>query len=381
MIVFIYLDIIPDICFTSNLLSKMRQQNMVYPEPSINPYGHGPLSSGIMFLTAPPMPRVVPFGPPHTQLLLPGHQLIDGPHNVFKGKTIEGLHINPHYSYPTPGSSHFVVPEYIGSFNVIPVVVAQEHHRGTNHQIISPIDLNHGLQLMPMSLGGLGQHVQFVPGPWLDQQFYANVPRLPYMQGYTNENQITFVHQPIVPPMPPLQPMLRFVRPMPPTTSRVYQPHGQELMIQANSNTRYHGLPHLRAHPEAEVAMLSFGNYGHRVDHHRDMRLDIDHMSYEELLALGEQIGNVGSGLSEDFILGRLKTRIFTFSNLEDVSTVDQSVYICTICQMEYNDQEQIGMLDCSHEYHVECIEKWLVEKNSCPVCKCTGLATQGKKS
>lgn len=27
--------------------------------------------------------------------------------------------------------------------------------------------------------------------------------------------------------------------------------------------------------------MLDFGTYGHRVDHHRDMRLDIDHMSYE----------------------------------------------------------------------------------------------------
>ncbi|CAI9283206.1 unnamed protein product [Lactuca saligna] len=36
------------------------------------------------------------------------------------------------------------------------------------------------------------------------------------------------------------------------------------------------------------------------------MRMDIDHMSYEELLALGEQIGNAGSGLSEDFISGGL---------------------------------------------------------------------------
>ncbi|CAI9302873.1 unnamed protein product [Lactuca saligna] len=32
------------------------------------------------------------------------------------------------------------------------------------------------------------------------------------------------------------------------------------------------------------------------------MRMDIDHMYYEELLALCEQIGNAGSGLSEDFI-------------------------------------------------------------------------------
>ncbi|KAI7724818.1 hypothetical protein M8C21_021016, partial [Ambrosia artemisiifolia] len=197
---------------------------------------------------------------------------------------------------------------------------------------------------------------------------------------YTNGGPVTFLHQPL-PPMPPLQPMLpRFVRPAPPTGERVYPPHGQQLMIE--SNTRQHSLPHLRTLPETEVAMLNFGNYTHRVDHHRDMRLDIDHMTYEELVALGEQIGNAGSGLSKNFIFDHLKMRIYTSSNPEDASSSDPNLNFCTICQMEYNDQEKIGMLDCSHEYHVDCIEKWLVEKNSCPVCKCTGLAAaQGKES
>ncbi|KAL7617900.1 hypothetical protein Lser_V15G03909 [Lactuca serriola] len=51
------------------------------------------------------------------------------------------------------------------------------------------------------------------------------------------------------------------------------------------------------------VAMLDISNYGRRVDHHGDMCIDIDHISYEELLTFGEQIG-IGSGLSEDFISG-----------------------------------------------------------------------------
>ncbi|GMI78496.1 MED25 BINDING RING-H2 PROTEIN 2 [Hibiscus trionum] len=42
-------------------------------------------------------------------------------------------------------------------------------------------------------------------------------------------------------------------------------------------------------------------------DRHRDMRLDVDNMSYEELLALEERIGNVSTGLSEEIILNRLK--------------------------------------------------------------------------
>ncbi|KAE9445096.1 hypothetical protein C3L33_23006, partial [Rhododendron williamsianum] len=37
-------------------------------------------------------------------------------------------------------------------------------------------------------------------------------------------------------------------------------------------------------------------------DQYGDMRLDIDNMGYEELLALGERIGNVSTGVSEDMI-------------------------------------------------------------------------------
>ncbi|KAK9048238.1 hypothetical protein SSX86_032799 [Deinandra increscens subsp. villosa] len=356
----------------------MRQRNMVYTGPMMDteiehaylhpePYsGHGPLSTRITFMAA---PRVVPFVP-HNQLPFPGHQVTNGPDDEFKGKITEGFHVNFQYSYPTPGSAPFVVPEYIG-FNVIPVVL---------NQTTGAVDLNIGLQFIPMSHDALGQPVQVVPvpAPWLDQHFFPNFPGMPYMQGYTNGNPVTYMHQPL-PPMPQLQPMPRFVQPTPPTGFRVYQPHDQELVIESNS--RNHGLPHLRALPEAEVAMFNFANYGHRIDQHRDMRLDIDHMSYEELLALGEQIGNAGSGLSQDFILGHLKMRIFTSSNMLDATSADQNTNLCTICQMDYNDQEKIGMLECNHEYHVECIEKWLVEKNSCPVCKCTGLAIQGTKS
>lgn len=42
--------------------------------------------------------------------------------------------------------------------------------------------------------------------------------------------------------------------------------------------------------------------------------------------------------------------------------------------QTNYDDGEEIGGVDCGHEYHSECIKKWLVTKNSCPVCKSTAL-------
>ncbi|XP_070042395.1 E3 ubiquitin-protein ligase MBR2-like isoform X2 [Nicotiana tomentosiformis] len=107
-------------------------------------------------------------------------------------------------------------------------------------------------------------------------------------------------------------------------------------------------------------------------DRHRDLRLDVDNMSYEELLALEERIGNVNTGLSEETISVHMKQRKHesvygrSSSNLEP----------CCICQEEYTDGDIIGMLDCGHEFHTNCIKQWLLLKNICPICKTTALKT-----
>ena len=53
---------------------------------------------------------------------------------------------------------------------------------------------------------------------------------------------------------------------------------------------------------------------------------------FQELLALGERIGNVGTGLSEETISSRLKTR--TYMNLEEAACADQEIDFCVICQV-----------------------------------------------
>ena len=40
----------------------------------------------------------------------------------------------------------------------------------------------------------------------------------------------------------------------------------------------------------------------------------------------------------------------------------------CCICLK--NDDRDIVELNCSHIYHRECIEKWILESNTCPLCK-----------
>lgn len=124
---------------------------------------------------------------------------------------------------------------------------------------------------------------------------------------------------------------------------------------------------------EANLFFGAFASY----DRHRDMRMDIDDMSYEELLALEERIGSVSTALSEEQFTKCLKRSIYSQVALEvNKSTVDDMK--CSICQEEYAEGEEVGRLPCEHRYHVCCIGQWLGQKNWCPVCKASAVPSKG---
>ncbi|KAA8522932.1 hypothetical protein F0562_009355 [Nyssa sinensis] len=109
------------------------------------------------------------------------------------------------------------------------------------------------------------------------------------------------------------------------------------------------------------------------VDRHRDLRLDVDNMSYEELLALEDHMGNVSTGLSEETIIKSIKhCKFFLFS--EENAEKDA----CSICQEDYVEEDELGTLNCGHWFHTKCIKQWLGRKNLCPVCRSTALLTTG---
>ncbi|GER34387.1 RING/U-box superfamily protein, partial [Striga asiatica] len=71
-------------------------------------------------------------------------------------------------------------------------------------------------------------------------------------------------------------------------------------------------------------------------DRHRDMRLDIDSMSYEELLALEERMGTVSTALSEDALSKCLRRSIYEGapSEIDNAGLCDGGDEIkCSICQ------------------------------------------------
>ncbi|XP_047315747.1 probable E3 ubiquitin-protein ligase ZFP1 [Impatiens glandulifera] len=210
--------------------------------------------------------------------------------------------------------------------------------------------------------------------------FHSQLPAVPSLRPTNSPPAAAFTLNPLQ--TGNIEPGPRFLGPaVPPSGFRIYRPLRRALVPE--TNPRYRNLPNLRVLPADEVAMLEISGYyevGSSVDQHSDMRLDIDHMTYEELLALGEQIGHVGTGLSEETITRHLKTRTppklisKACPNQEAASVAEIATDFCVVCQNDYKKQEKIGGLECGHEYHVECIKKWLLVKNTCPICKAPAL-------
>jgi DNA repair exonuclease SbcCD ATPase subunit len=88
---------------------------------------------------------------------------------------------------------------------------------------------------------------------------------------------------------------------------------------------------------------------------------NVDNMSYEQLLDLEERMGNVSKGLSEEAIK-KLKKEKY----VKDKFSEDK----CIICQYEYKVDEQLIILPCNHNFHLECIIEWLKKEKTCPFCK-----------
>ncbi|CAK8535050.1 unnamed protein product [Lathyrus sativus] len=65
----------------------------------------------------------------------------------------------------------------------------------------------------------------------------------------------------------------------------------------------------------------------------------------------------------------QLKTKVYTPSHVDS----------CIICLNKFINQEEIAIFQCEHEFHVDCITKCLILRNSCPNCKSEAITSQDK--
>ncbi|KAK1364747.1 hypothetical protein POM88_040308 [Heracleum sosnowskyi] len=97
----------------------------------------------------------------------------------------------------------------------------------------------------------------------------------------------------------------------------------------------------------------------------------------QENLELEEQMGRVGSRLSDETIKRHLRIRSYDVTSKRMEEEADK----CAICQGEYEKGEFIGGLQCRHEYHVECVKKWLKQHNSCPICRADAVSPNANQT
>ncbi|CAH0520828.1 unnamed protein product [Peronospora belbahrii] len=92
--------------------------------------------------------------------------------------------------------------------------------------------------------------------------------------------------------------------------------------------------------------------------------IDPDNMTYEELLRLGEEVGDVKKERWREVafqVLLSLPTHYWTHGHGEDT---------CIICQYNFMPNDRAMTLPCAHVFHEDCVGGWIRENNSCPLCK-----------
>ena len=87
--------------------------------------------------------------------------------------------------------------------------------------------------------------------------------------------------------------------------------------------------------------------------------------SYEQLMQLGETVGEVSRGAAAQEISAN---RTMSYA----AAKADSSVILgeqCAICRMEFEPDDELRVLRCGHAEHCECIDQWLAVNKSCPIC------------
>lgn len=42
----------------------------------------------------------------------------------------------------------------------------------------------------------------------------------------------------------------------------------------------------------------------------------------------------------------------------------------CAVCLCSYENGEMMRKLPCEHEFHMKCIDQWLTQRTTCPMCR-----------
>ena len=95
-------------------------------------------------------------------------------------------------------------------------------------------------------------------------------------------------------------------------------------------------------------------------------------MSYDALLRLGENIGDVKEERWRLVSRGKIEmlpTVEFARSMAEGKEE-NHTLVKCQVCQFKYEEGDELRALPCGHHFHAACIDEWLTNKDTCALCR-----------
>jgi Ring finger domain len=98
---------------------------------------------------------------------------------------------------------------------------------------------------------------------------------------------------------------------------------------------------------------------------------DVSGMSYDMLLRLGDQMGDVKFERWTMIAQQKIDTLpIVTFESVDEEKANDCDV-LCLVCREQYEKGNKLRRLPCSHLFHAHCVDQWLTRSSDkCPFCR-----------
>ena len=80
----------------------------------------------------------------------------------------------------------------------------------------------------------------------------------------------------------------------------------------------------------------------------------------------GKYISNISYKIGMDDKM----LRVFPIAKFKVSPNMNEEQKRCTVCFTEFEPNEDVKFLFCMHIFHQECIDPWLKENSTCPICK-----------
>ncbi|XP_077199653.1 E3 ubiquitin-protein ligase RNF149 isoform X2 [Paroedura picta] len=98
------------------------------------------------------------------------------------------------------------------------------------------------------------------------------------------------------------------------------------------------------------------------------MTIDVGtrHIQEYRFLYTGTQFGNQGHRKEMKKVIGQLQLHIVKHED----KGLDVDAENCAVCIENYKAKDAVRILPCKHIFHKTCIDPWLLDHRTCPMCK-----------